>query len=69
MNRSGALFILAITLAMSVEAIFAQDFRVDLFTRSGVKEVVISPGAAAVEVCGIQARGACLNVPPGDLMR
>jgi stage II sporulation protein D len=59
----GCAFIL---LAASLPA-RAQEFRVDLFTRSGVSETVITPGIAAVELC--PARGPCATIAPGESLK
>ena len=69
MKRLGVLVVAAISLATSVHPVQAQDFRVDLFTKTGVKEVLISPGIAAVEVCGSPTRGPCVNGSPGKTVR
>jgi stage II sporulation protein D len=39
----------------------AQDFRVDLYSKAGIREVVITPGSAMVEICEGRSRASCLR--------
>ncbi len=46
-----------------------EDLRVDLFTKSGMREVVLSPGAVAIEICETGRRLPCLTVRPNENAR
>jgi stage II sporulation protein D len=69
MNRPLAAIALAISLAASAPSIRASDVRVDLFTKTGMKEIVLTPGTAAVEICEGEGRTPCLTARPGETAR
>jgi stage II sporulation protein D len=62
MKRAAASALIASALVLLVSHAAAQDLQVDLFTRSGAKEVVISPGISAVEICSTPSRGPCTTI-------
>ncbi len=67
MTRAAVYALMAISLSGSIGIGCAQDVRVDLFTKSGLKEVLITPGMAAVEFC--PARSSCATASPGEGIR
>lgn len=69
MNRTRAAIALAISLSGFTQSIRGSDFRVDLFTKTGMKEIVLTPGAVAVEICEGEARAPCLEARPGETAR
>jgi stage II sporulation protein D len=47
----------------------AQDFRVDLYSKAGIREVVLTPGSATVEICEGRSRASCVTLSGQETAR
>lgn len=65
MKGHAAIFALTILAASSPCSLRAGDLHVDLFTKTGVEKVVLTPGTAAVEICEGESPRDCLIARPG----
>jgi len=59
-----AVAVMIVLVSVSI-SLHAGEVRVDLFTRTGVGQVVVTPGTADVEICEGESRKNCLTARPG----